>query len=116
MHESFVLSCLEDIPGFCMLVPVSTPRSRYVLILDKDYEHESNALIDFVETRLFRNPQYAYARNIGQLDKLDSYEASRPLHKYTQRLAAGGARLGDLKVTALRPETDWLDTFSMKSG
>lgn len=116
LHESFVLSCLEDIPGFCMLVPVSTPRSRYVLILDKDYEHESNALIDFVETRLFRNPQYAYARNIGQLDRLECYEGSRPLHKYTQRLAAAGARLGDLKVTALRPETDWLDTFSVASG
>lgn len=116
LDESFVLSCLQGIPGFCLLMPVRTPRSRYVLILDKDYEHESNTLIDFVEKRLFRNPQYAYARNIGQLDKLEICEVSRPLYKYTQRLAAAGTRLGDFKITALRPETDWLDTFTVESG
>jgi hypothetical protein len=83
-----------------------------MLVVDNQYEHESAALIDLVEARLFRNPQYAYARSIGQLDKLDVYKASQPLDKYIGRLAASGARLGDLKVAALRPETDWLDTFS----
>jgi hypothetical protein len=112
LDEGFVLSCLEDVTGFCMLVPVRAPESRYMLVVDKQYEHESAALIDLIEARLFRNPQYAYARNIGQLDKLGIYNVSQPLDKYIGRLETAGARLGDIKVTALRPETDWLDTFS----
>jgi len=112
LDEGFVLSCLEDVPGFRMLVPVRTPKSGYTLVVDNQYQHESTALIDLVEMRLFKNPQYAYARRIGQLDKLSIYEASQPLDKYVGRLETAGARLGDLKVTALRAETDWLKTFS----
>lgn len=112
LHESFVLSCLKDVPGFRTLVPVLTPRSGYTLVVDNQEQHESSTLIDLVESRLFRNPQYAYARRIGQLEKLSLCEASQPLEKYMGRLVRGGTRLGDLKVAALCPETDWLETFS----
>jgi hypothetical protein len=112
LDEGFVLSCLEDVPGFRLLVPVHAPKSRYTLVVDDHLTHESAALIDSVEARLFQNPQYAYARSIGQLDKLTLYKASRPLDKYLKRLVTAGARLGDLKVTALRAETDWIATFS----
>ena len=80
-----------------------TPRSGYTLVVDNRQQHESSALIDLVESRLFKNPQYAYARRIGQLEKLSLCEASQPLEKYLGRLVRGGARLGDLKVTALLP-------------
>jgi hypothetical protein len=112
LDEGFVLSCLEDIPGFRMLVPVRTPGSGYALVVDDQYQHASTALISIVEARLFKNPQYAYARRIGQLGELSLYKAAHPLAKYVGRLVAAGARLGDLKVTALRAETDWLETFS----
>lgn len=112
LDEEFVLSCLDDVPGFHMLVPVHTPKPRYVLVVDNQYQHQSSALIDSVESRLARNPQYAYARRIGQLDRLSLFVASKPLDKYAGRLVTTGARLGDLKVTALRAETDWLETFS----
>jgi len=112
LDEGFVLSCLEDIPGFRMLVPVSAPKIRYALVVDKRYCHESRALIERVELRLFANPHYAYARRIGQLDKLSLCEVSQPLDKFLRRLFSGDTRLGDLKVTALRAETDWLETFN----
>lgn len=112
LNEEFVLSCLRDVPGFRMLVPVHTPKTRYTLVVDRKDQHESSALIDLVETRLCRNPQYAYARRMGQLGELSLCEASQPLDKYLERLSTAGARLGDLKVTALRAETNWLDTFS----
>ncbi len=112
LDEGFVLSCLEDLPGFRMLVPVRTPRPGYTLVVDNQYQHESTALIDLLEARLFKNPQYAYARRIGQLDMLSLCKASQPLDKYVGRLVTAGTRLGDLKVTALRTETDWLETFS----
>ena len=112
LDEGFVLSCLEDLPGFRMLVPVSAPKTGYVLVVDEQYRHESSALIERVESRLFANPHYAYARRIGQLDKLSLCEVSQPLDKFLRRLFSGDTRLGDLKVTALRAETDWLETFN----
>ena len=112
LDEGFVLSCLEDVPGFRMLVPVSARKPGYALVVDEQYPHQSSELIDRVESRLFRNPHYAYARRIGQLDKLSLREVSQPLDKYLKRLFSGNTRLGDLKVTALRAETDWLETFA----
>ncbi len=112
LNEDFVLSCLEDVPGFRMLVPVRTPQTRYTLVVDNQDQHAAAALIDRVEARLSENPQYAYARRIGQLEKLSLFEAAQPLDKYIRRLVTAGARLGDVKVTALRAETDWLETFS----
>lgn len=112
LDEGFVLSCLEDVPGFRMLVPVSTPKARYALVVDDQYQHDAITVVDRVELRLRENPQYAYARRIGQLDRLSLCEASQPLDKYLQRLFSANMRLGDLKVTSLRAETDWLETFA----
>jgi hypothetical protein len=112
LDEGFVLSCLEDVPGFRMLVPVSAPKAGYALVVDEQYRHESGALVERVESRLYNNPHYAYARRIGQLEKLSLCEVSQPLDKYLQRLFSRDTRLGDLKVTALRAEPDWLETFA----
>ena len=112
LEEGFVSSCLADLPGFRMLVPTNRPRPGYTLIVDRQYAHNASTLVDKVDARLSGNPQYEYARRVGQLDKLSLYEATRPLEAYIDRFASGGARLGDLKVTALRAEMDWLETFS----
>lgn len=112
LDEGFVSACLDDVPGFRMLVPVRTPKPGYTLVVDSQQQYESTALVNLVDARLSRNPQYDYARRLGQLDKLSLCETSQPLQKYTERLLTGGTRLGDLKVTALRAETDWIETFS----
>lgn len=112
LNDDFVSSCLEGVTGFRMLVPVRMPKPGYVLVVDDQYEHTPAQLIDLIETRLCANPQYAYARRMGQLGKLSIVTASNPLDKYAARLANAGGRLGDLKVTALRNESDWLDTFA----
>jgi len=112
LTEDFVLSCLEDIPGFRILVPGADTTPGYALVVDKLDNHEPATLIRLVEARLSKNPQYAFARKLGQLDKLLLYSASQPLEKYVERLVTAGARIGDVKVTALRPEPDWLETFS----
>jgi hypothetical protein len=112
LTEEFVLSCLEDIPGFRILVPAPDSPPGYALVVDKLDNHEPAALIRLVEARLSKNPQYAFARKLGQLDRLLVYSASQPLENYVKRFVTAGARIGDVKVTALRPETDWLETFS----
>ena len=112
LTEDFVLTCLEGIPGFHLLVPNTNPKPRYALVVDKLDKHEPATLEELVETRLAKNPQYAFARKLGLLDRLIVLSASRPLEKYVERLVTAGNRIGDVKLTALRPETDWLETFS----
>jgi hypothetical protein len=110
LTEEFVAACLDDIVGFHLLIPCIKTKPHYVLVLDIDAKHAEN-LQTTIEAKLANNPQYAYARRIGQLDKLTVCLVHHPLAAYTQRVMQNGARLGDIKLPALRPETDWLATF-----
>lgn len=105
LTEDFVARCLPADSGFTMLVPVLQPAPHYVLISDR--------LVDAaaVEQRLFANPQYAYARRLGQLQPLQVLLVQNPLVVYQQRMASRGMRLGDIKPVALRPEVDWMPYF-----
>jgi hypothetical protein len=38
---------------------------------------------------------------------------AEPLGAYVERAVSLGVRLGDVKVPSLRPETDWLSTFTV---
>ncbi len=100
-----------DISGFRMIVPVRVPAPRYVLVVDKLEKIQTESLKKEMEERLSENPQYAYARRMGQLDGLSVYSLPNPLTSYTKRAVSNGMRIGELKVPALRPETDWLETF-----
>jgi hypothetical protein len=111
LTEQFVDKCLEDIPGFRMLIPQIQNKPKYVLIMDQRTQIDHSSLGNTVEEHLSKNPQYAYARNMGQLDSLAVLFVRSPLESFVQRMTRNGARLGDIKVPALRPETDWLDTF-----
>jgi hypothetical protein len=86
-------------------------KPNYVLILDSCADVQVEDLRLSMEEKLCENPQYAYARKIGQLAELSIYLARQPLASYTKRLVKSGVRLGDIKVPALRSETDWLATF-----
>jgi len=90
LTEAFVSKCLEHVPGFRYLAP---NHNGYVLHAEAEVDLEA------VETRLYENPQYAYARKLGQLAPLrlahDSYE------RYVHAQLARGARLGDIKPPVL---------------
>src|SRR5262249_2492323 len=89
LTESFVASCLGDVRGF--LTPAE---DGYVLV--------SEAVVDVeeVERRLCENPQYAYARRLGQLAPLRMRRGS--FDEYEAAQMKRGARLGDVKPVALR--------------
>jgi len=121
LAEAFVADCLADdqpdlqldrLPtddGFRMLIAQTDPAPHYVLITDAEAAPWHARA---VEQRLERNPQYRYARALGQLHALRVLPVRRPLDAYLRRMARQGMRLGDIKPVALRPETDWLATFS----
>jgi len=82
-----------------MLVPDA---KGYVLMA------ESNVSVDDVERRLCGNPQYAYARRIGQLEPLRLMRIERLLDRYTQIQLDQGVRLSDVKPPSLRNERAWI--------
>ena len=111
LTEQFVAACLDDITGFRMLVPHVQGKPKYVLIMDKRIDIDSDSLAASLEMRLSQNVQYEYARRIGQLDAVEVLSVEAPLKLFMERMTQSGTRLGDIKVPSLRPETDWLTTF-----
>jgi hypothetical protein len=61
-----------------------------------------------VEQELMRNPQYAYARKLGQLDAVQLACIQSPLKKYLDCMGRAGVRYGDIKIPALSRHDDWL--------
>ncbi len=111
LTDEFVADCLVDIPGFRMLIPDHDPEPGYVLVVDECADTSNIDLLESVEARLKRNPQYAYARKIEQLRRLTVLSSSDPLGDYIEYKVSQGVRLGDVKIPALQPETELLSIF-----
>ena len=107
LTEDFVSKCLENTPGFAMLVPRMAP-AGYVLVSDdklaESYVHELDA-------RLRQNPQYNYARRLGQLEPVSLLTCRNSHEVVEQVMYKRGTRLGDIKPTSLRSEEFWLPLF-----
>lgn len=107
LTESFVGQCLGEIDGFATLVPdVRNP--GYVLICERAF---STQWLAAFENRLSHNPQYDYARKLGQLQPLRQLACRRPFDVVERIIKGRGVRLGDIKPTALRTEDFWLPIF-----
>ncbi len=104
LDEAFVAASLSDLPFPAMLVARTEPEPHYALWLDGPADtDQAKALEMKVEDRLRRNPQYAYARDIGQLTGIRTAVKPGFIAARHAESAASGARLGDLKHTALLP-------------
>jgi hypothetical protein len=60
-----------------------------------------------IERRLSENPQYAYARRLGQLKPLRLLPVQRLFDRYARAQLREGVRLGEVKPVALRNERAW---------
>jgi hypothetical protein len=115
LAEDFAAGALRGLRGFAMLARDAGRANAYVLLLDA-HEHDENAAARaalLVEDRLHRNPHYAYARRLEQLAGLRAVRIQDPLAGLAARGLARGARLGDIKPTALDPTTDWREYFTV---
>jgi hypothetical protein len=110
LTESFVATCLENVGGFRLLVPEASANG-YVLLADACVAID----IDEIDRRLHANPQYAYARRIGQLQPLRCASVSHLFDRFVRDQVGRGARLGDVKPAVLRKERDWLDRLGCPS-
>ena len=100
LTDSFVAHALAPLAMGASLVPRNSPKPHYELWLDREVPDSGIVAAD-VEARLATNPQYAYARSLGQLRELQIV-CSPGFAQYRARLlAAQGGRLGDAKSCAL---------------
>ncbi|MBW9265113.1 MAG: GH3 auxin-responsive promoter family protein [Candidatus Thiodiazotropha sp. (ex. Lucinisca nassula)] len=111
LGESFAAQCLEGVSGFGMLAPVQGATPHYTLIVATEVAARmTTAQFDAIECRLKSNPQYAYARKLGQLGTLTLTSHPDPLGVFTAH-ASMRQRLGDVKVPALLPPTVETERF-----
>jgi hypothetical protein len=100
LTDSFAAHALASLPMGAALVPRRSPRPHYQLWLEREVPNLGDVAA-VVESRLAANPQYAYARSLGQLRELEIV-CSPGFAQYRARLlAAQGGRLGDVKTCAL---------------
>ncbi len=106
LSEAFVQGQLRDTDGFAILFPCFTDRSGYRLVLDESQygEVEARRLAVQLDQRLSRNPQYAYARQIGQLAAVSAVRVAAAWDRYVQHECKRQRRLGDIKPSVLNQD------------
>ena len=109
LTEEFVLSCIEAASGgqsmFAFLAASSHPHPHYVLCADKAVHLERlAAFAERLESELKRNPQYAYARQLGQLSPLEVRIVDRLFERYREWATSQGRSIAGLKAPALLKE------------
>lgn len=97
LDESFVAACLGSIGAEALLAPLDK-RPGYVLMIDADAPPPN---IAGLEHRLSANPHYAYARRLGQLDRIGIHRCVDLKGTYCRFRLAQGQRLGDIKPPVL---------------
>ena len=112
LTEEFVETALGEIPGFGFLVPIAKPRPAYLLMLDEAIVNtgQQQYVASIADGKLMDNPQYRYAREIGQLPQIEPHRIADPLGTYKNICMQSGQRLGDIKPAALA-STEWGEQF-----
>lgn len=115
LDETFVASALASLNvRFALLLPRLAPPG-YVLVLDAA-ELPRHAAVDAArraDAALCANPQYAYARRLGQLAAVEAAPVEAPVGAWMARGERRGQRLGDIKLPALCVQADAAGAFGI---
>ncbi len=118
LSEAFVVRALNEVfngkaPCFALLAPDEDDAGcRYTLYVEGRVERHWAQLLD---RALRANPHYAGCRDLGQLESVRVFAiAERGYETFSNRFAANGARLGDIKPVALSRLPGWSVEFKGK--
>lgn len=104
LTEAFVMRCWEALGGVSgRLVPRAMPDAGYEIFLDAA-EHDAAAALRLarrLDEVLRANPQYAHARDMGQLAPLSARRVERLAARLQALAMVRGQRLGDAKPSVL---------------
>ena len=107
LTDEFVSSALEkaQIAGFRLVAPLDSGEG-YCLFTGEN----SSVNLELLDRQLRENPQYDYARKLGQLRQVCHQRIPDFREAYTARQIARGVRLGDIKPVSLVLDTQWCTT------
>lgn len=114
LSEDFVAEGLAALRlRFALVAPAAAPRRGYSLFVDAaEVGGDGVAAVEVsAEQALCRNPQYAYARRLGQLAPLEVRRCIRPLDTWVRVGLEQGQRLSVVKPPALSAEHGWATRF-----
>jgi hypothetical protein len=112
LDEAFVARSLNALGlEFAALAPDA---NGYVLLLDeyRVLREAAPAFAQRCDGALRSNPQYAYARDLGQLQPVREFRCQDPLARYLAWRVKVGQRLGDIKPPALITDSGWRNVFA----
>lgn len=99
--EGFVSSALTELTRPTALVPQGAPHPHYEIWIDAPDSGDGAAIARSIDARLRHNPQYAYARDLGQLRAPITIFQPGFLQHRRDVLVTRGTRLGDVKLATL---------------
>jgi GH3 auxin-responsive promoter len=101
LSEDFVTAVLDRVGAGACLAARATQAPFYELLIDAGPDENLAPKAALVEERLHANPQYAYARALGQLGPVKPRAVERLIDRYTRVQARRGCRLADIKPPVL---------------
>lgn len=101
LHEDFISEVLSVIGCGACLAPRAAATPFYELLVDAGHGGSVQTMATQVDTLLCGNPQYAYARHIGQLGPVALRPLDRLIERHTRVEALRGRRLADIKPPIL---------------
>jgi hypothetical protein len=97
-------------PRFALLAPDENASGRHYTLYIEDAPPGN--LAGALDRALCQNSQYAYCRDLGQLQSVRVFTvAARGYETYVSRLISDGRRLGDIKPTPLSTMSSWSEIF-----
>ena len=103
LTEAFVLECIAPLNLTFAVLAAETGGAGYALILDKAAVSTDAAadIANRIDARLSSNPQYQYARQMGQLAALRPLRRRQPMELWISTRMQEGQRMGDIKIPTL---------------
>ena len=101
LSKSFINEALSAIGSPACLAPRGTARPFYELLVDASHGGRPEPIAALIDERLCTNPQYAYARRIGQLGSVELRAVDRLIDRYMCAEVQRGRRLADIKPPVL---------------
>lgn len=107
LSEAFVLTCFERLALperiAAFIVPRTSPHAHYALYVDAALgpDAAAAALARKLDDTLRTNPQYDYARNLGQLAPILAHRLPDAFAAYRENASAEGRVIGTVKAPVL---------------
>lgn len=101
LQEDFISAALSAVGCAACLAPRAAATPFYELLVDAEHGGNVQAMAALVDALLRANPQYAYARRIGQLGPVAVRPLDRLIERHTRVEALRGRRLADIKPPIL---------------